>query len=150
MSPDEMDKLARSKAFYEMAKGIINEDYKYYFKTTDADPSWITMRFEIDSGIKTSLPVNIVSPYAMDIGLIEFMSQAIAAAGYNFDSLYVPFRCVAADVAAKKQVVFRDGDMCQAVRASFTYPLYMKPIKINGRLLFDGGIYNNFPSDVVI
>ena len=150
MSPDEMDKLARSKAFYEMAKGVINEDYKYYFKTTDADPSWVTMRFEIDSGIKTSLPVNIVSPYAMDIGLIEFMSQAIAAAGYNFDSLYVPFRCVAADVGAKKQVIFRDGDMCQAVRASFTYPLYMKPIKIKGRLLFDGGIYNNFPSDVVI
>jgi NTE family protein len=150
MTPDEMDALARSKPFYEMAKGIINEDYKYYFKTNEPDPSWVTMRFEIDKGIKTSLPVNIVSPYAMDIGLIEFMSQAIAAAGYDFDSLYVPFRCVAADVAAKQPVIFRDGDMCQAVRASFTYPLYMKPIKVNGKLLFDGGIYNNFPSDVMI
>jgi NTE family protein len=150
MTPDEMEKLARSKMFYEMAKGIISENYKYYFKNNEPDPSWVTMRFEIDKGIKTALPVNIVSPYAMDIGLIEFMAQAVAAAGYDFDSLYVPFRCVAADVAAKEAVVFRDGDLCKAVRASFTYPLYMKPIKVNGKLLFDGGIYNNFPSDVVV
>ncbi|MCF8256409.1 MAG: patatin-like phospholipase family protein [Flavobacteriales bacterium] len=149
MSPDEMDRLARSKEFYEMAKGIISEDYKYYFKKNDANPSWVNLRFELDSGLRTSLPVNIVSPYAMDIGLIDFMSQAIALAGYDFDSLYVPFRCVAADVAAKQAVIFRDGDICQAVRASFTYPLYMKPIKVKGRLLFDGGIYNNFPSDIV-
>jgi NTE family protein len=149
MTPDEMDRLARSKEFYEMAKGIINENYKYYFKKNDPNPSWVNLRFELDSGLKTSLPVNIVSPYAMDIGLIDFMSQAIALAGYDFDSLYVPFRCVAADVAAKQPVIFRDGDICQAVRASFTYPLYMKPIKVNGRLLFDGGIYNNFPSDIV-
>lgn len=149
MSPDEMDRLARSKEFVEMAKGIINEDYKYYFKKNDPNPSWVNLRFELDSGLRTSLPVNIVSPYAMDIGLIDFMSQAIALAGYDFDSLFVPFRCVAADVAAKQPVIFRDGDICQAVRASFTYPLYMKPIKVNGRLLFDGGIYNNFPSDVM-
>lgn len=149
MTPDEMDRLARSKEFFEMAKGIINEDYKYYFKKNDPNPSWVNLRFELDSGLKTSLPVNIISPYAMDIGLIGFMSQAIAAAGYDFDSLYVPFRCVAADVVAKEPVVFRDGDICQAVRASFTYPLYMKPIRIDGRLLFDGGLYNNFPSDVV-
>jgi NTE family protein len=150
MTPTEMEQLVLSKEFYEMAKGIINEDYKYYFKTDDPNPSWITARFEIDSGIKASIPVNIVSPYSMDINLIGFLAPAIAAAGYNFDSLYVPFRCVAADVHAKEAVIFRDGDMCQAIRASFTYPLYMKPIEVNGRLLFDGGIYNNFPSDVVL
>lgn len=150
MTPVEMEKLALSKEFYEMAKGIINEDYKYYFKTDDPNPSWITARFEIDSGIKASIPVNIVSPYAMDINLIGFLAPAIAAAGYNFDSLYVPFRCVAADVHAKEAVIFREGDMCQAIRSSFTYPLYMKPIEVDGRLLFDGGIYNNFPSDVVL
>jgi len=38
MTPDEMDALARSKLFYEMAKGIINEDYKYYFKTHHGSP----------------------------------------------------------------------------------------------------------------
>lgn len=149
MSPEEMYEIVLSKEFYEMAKGIINEDYKYYFKMEDPDPSWITARFEIDSGIKASIPVNIVSPYSMDINLIGFMSSAIAAAGYDFDNLFVPFRCVAADVHAKEAVVFRKGDMCRAIRSSFTYPLYMKPIEVNGRLLFDGGIYNNFPSDVM-
>lgn len=150
MSPAEMETLVTGKEFYEMAKGTIDEEYKYYFKTDDPNPSWLTARFEIDSGIKVSIPVNIVSPYSMDINLIGIMSQAIAAAGYDFDSLYVPFRCVAADVNAKESVIFRDGDLCQAIRASFTYPLYMKPIEIDGKLLFDGGIYNNFPTDVML
>lgn len=68
---------------------------------------------------------------------------------YDFDSLFVPFRCVAADVASKSEVVFDSGHLNQAVRASMTYPGYLKPIKINGRLMFDGGLYNNFPTDVM-
>ncbi len=30
-----------------------------------------------------------------------------------------------------------------------SYPFYLKPIKIDGKLLFDGGLYNNFPSDIM-
>ena len=35
-----------------------------------------------------------------------------------------------------------------AIRASMTVPFYFKPVRINGDLMFDGGMYNNFPSDV--
>ena len=150
ISPDEMYEIVRSRKFYDQAKGKIDENYKYYFKTTDSNPSWLKVRFEIDSNISVKIPTNIVSPDAMDIGLIENMSQAIAVANYDFDDLFVPFRCVAADVVAKEAVVFEDGDLCPALRSSFTYPLYMKPIEVDGRLLFDGGIYNNFPTDVVL
>lgn len=149
-TPDEMWKLALSDEFYNMAKGIIGEDYKYYFKTRDPDPTWLNVRFSLDSGLHASIPTNLVEPYGMDLGMIQFFAQASAVAGYNFDSLMVPFRCIAADVLDKKQVVWRTGDLCQAVRSSTTYPLYMRPIIVDGKMLFDGGLYNNFPSDVVL
>lgn len=149
-TPDEMERIALSDEFYNMAKGIIGEEYKYYFKTRDPDPTWLNVRFEIDSGLHASIPTNIVEPYGMDMGMIEFFSAPSAAAGNDFDSLMVPFRCIAADVADKKQVVWRKGDLCQAVRSSTTYPLYMRPIIVDGKMLFDGGLYNNFPSDVVL
>ena len=44
----------------------------------------------------------------------------------------------------------RKGDLGSAIRASMTFPFYFKPIRIDGKLLFDGGMYNNFPSDVVM
>jgi NTE family protein len=56
---------------------------------------------------------------------------------------------VASDITAQRSVTFRKGDLAQAVRASMSYPFYFKPIRVNGHLMMDGGLYNNFPSDVM-
>ena len=61
----------------------------------------------------------------------------------------VPFRCVAADAYNKKSIVFSEGDLGDAVRASMSYPFFFKPIKVDSVLLYDGGLYNNFPRDVM-
>ena len=67
----------------------------------------------------------------------------------DFDSLFVPFRCVASDIEDKKSVVFKNGDLSIAIRSSMTYPFYLRPISVDGKLLFDGGLYNNFPSNII-
>lgn len=152
MTPQEMEEMVLSEDFSNQATGVIDEEYLYYFKSKDANSSWVTLRFnrDKDSIFKTSLPTNIIDPYTMDFGLMERLAAPSAACGYNFDSLFIPFRCVAADAYKKEQVIFDGGNLAQAVRASVSYPLYLKPITINGRLLFDGGLYNNFPADVVL
>ena len=77
-------------------------------------------------------------------------AAAEAVAQENFDSLMIPFRCVASDIELKQSVVFREGNLSNAVRASMSYPFYFEPLSINDKVLFDGGLYNNFPSDVMI
>src|SRR4029079_7245019 len=74
----------------------------------------------------------------------------IAKVKYNFDSLFIPFRCVASDIENKKTIVFRKGDLGQAVRASSAFPFYFKPVMYEGKILYDGGMYNNFPADVML
>jgi NTE family protein len=63
----------------------------------------------------------------------------------NFDSLPIPFRAVAADLADRTTVVLATGDLARAVRASFAIPLVFAPESLNGRILADGGLAANIP-----
>jgi len=149
-SPDEMQAIITSPEFKYWASGKIDPKYFYYFKSLPATASWVEMKFNVDSVIKPLIPTNLVSPVMMDFAFLELFSSACAAADYNFDNLMVPFRCVASDISKAKPVVLKNGDLGRAIRASMTYPFYFKPIRIDSILLFDGGMYNNFPSDVMI
>ena len=63
----------------------------------------------------------------------------------NFDSLPIPFRAVATDLASREAVVLRSGDLAQAVRASAAVPLLFAPEPRGGRFLTDGGLSANIP-----
>lgn len=149
-SAKELDSLARTPDFFNWATGAIDENYTYYFRKREDNASWINIKFSLDSIIQTYLPTNIVSSVPMDFALMELTAPFLPHAEYNFDSLFVPFRCVAADIENKKTVVFKNGDLAEAVRASTAYPFYFKPILSGNALLYDGGMYNNFPSDIML
>lgn len=66
----------------------------------------------------------------------------------DFDHLPIPFRAVAANIVTGEQVVFAEGDLALAIRASMSVPAVFAPIRVDGRLLVDGGIVNNVPVDI--
>jgi predicted acylesterase/phospholipase RssA len=66
----------------------------------------------------------------------------------DFDSLTIPFRAVATDLADRRIVVLSSGDLAQAVRASAGVPLVFAPERLAGRLLIDGGLSANIPVGV--
>jgi NTE family protein len=149
-SPDQMQQIITSEEFTKWVSGKLDQEYTYFFRQGQPDPSWLSFRLKYDSVLQTQLPTNIVSPYRMDFAFLEIFAQASAASGYDFNKLMVPFRCVASDIRYNKPYILKNGDVGKAIRASMTFPFYFKPIRIDGRLLFDGGMYNNFPSDVVM
>jgi NTE family protein len=148
-TPDEILKYMSSEDFSYAAQGKIKPGYVYYFKRKDPDAGGFSFKFSIDSIFKASIPTNVVSPNAIDFALMEHTAGPGAAANYNYDSLYLPFRCVAADIEDQKEVVFKSGNLADGMRTSASFPFYFKPISVNGRVLFDGGLYNNFPSNVM-
>jgi NTE family protein len=149
ISPSEMDSLFQSDLYQQMAQGGVEPEYTYYFKQDAPDASMLRLSVDVDTTLQLSLPTNLRSPVLIDYEQMRSFAGASAAADYNMDSLFVPFRCVASDITARKQVVFDTGDLALAVRASMSYPFYFKPIRIDGDLMMDGGMYNNFPSDVM-
>lgn len=153
-SPDEMIKLIKSNDFKHWSTGEVESEYKYYYRNADPKPNFVEISFNINNidsiSFKSAvLPTNLVSPRQMNYAFVPLCAQANAVAGGDFDKLFIPFRCVASDIYNKEAVVFHDGVLGDAIRASMSYPFMFKPIMIDHRLLFDGGIYNNFPVDVM-
>ncbi len=143
-TPDEMLELFSSDDFMKAVKGKYEEKYAYFLRQISDDPSWITLKLTLDS-IETSIPGNLVSAHAVEMLLIKYLEPAAAAAHYDFNRLMIPFRCVAADITERTPIVFNQGNLSTAIRASSAYPLYFSPIEYQGHILFDGGIYDNFP-----
>lgn len=148
-SADEIEKYVRSEQFLKMATGVVGEEYRFFFKNDLRDASMANIKLAKGGLMQSVLPGSLIDPILLDWELMEGLYQADAASGGNFDSLFIPFRCIAADVEHKRQIIFRNGPLNVAVRASSTYPFYLPPLKIEGALLFDGGLYNNFPADVM-
>jgi len=67
----------------------------------------------------------------------------------DFNDLPIPFLCIATDIATGQQVVFKKGNLAQAIVASGAFPTIFSPIEIDGKFLLDGGIVNNYPIEEV-
>ncbi len=146
-STDEIEELFKSDDFYFWSTGKIQRQYRYYFKRPEPNPAWLQLRVaKKEEKVKVLPPTNLIPPEQMDFAFMEIAASANAACDYDFDNLMIPFFCIAADVNNSQPVILRDGDLGNAIRASMTVPLYFKPITIDGNLLFDGGLLNNFPT----
>lgn len=151
-SPDDMEALLKSDDFKRWYSGQVEEDYVYYFKKNRATPEFFNIRLSFKDSLSIKpqfLPTSVVNPIQMNLVFIDLYARATAACGGDFDKLFVPFRCVASDVYNKEQLVMKSGDLGDAIRASMSFPFMFKPIELNGVLAYDGGIYNNFPTDVM-
>lgn len=148
-SPLEIEQMVKDHTFSNLTKGEMSPKFGYFVRKRDDYASWRTLKLNLNNSLISNLATNLINSVPIDFYLMETFAPANAASHYNFDSLMIPFRCVASDIEKKRSVVFRDGDLPSAIRASMSYPFYIRPISIDSALLFDGGLYNNFPSDVM-
>lgn len=145
----EMEELVSSREFLLMATGIRNDEVPYMFNSAEPRSDIAKLKISANERITASLPTNLVDPALLDWNLASYFALADSISGNDFNRLMIPLRCVAADIQAKELVVFRNGPLATAARVSCTYPFYMPPKNIEGHLLYDGGIFNNFPVDVM-
>ena len=145
-SAAQIEVIVLSRQFQMMSSGEIEDVYQYYIHKPELDAELMSFRFAKDSIFQKSLPTNLLNPTSLDFELLNLLGMNPESSKRTFDSLFVPFRCNASDIVTKKSVMFKSGDLNIAVRASMTYPFFISPIEVNGMLLFDGGLYNNFPA----
>jgi NTE family protein len=145
-SPEEIEAYVLNEEFQMMTKGKIDASRRFVYREDDINASLLDVSFSKDSILSKSLPTNFITSSYLDFEMMKFLGTTIASYDNQFDNLFVPFRCVASDITNKKSIVYSSGNLQKAVRASMTYPFYLNPIRINGLLLFDGGLYDNFPA----
>jgi len=106
----------------------------------------ITGQYSLQLGKGFALPAGINSGQS----LVLLLSRETAAYWdvRDFDDLPIPFRCVATDLLSGEAFVLGEGLLPKALRATMAIPGIFTPVEWNGRVLSDGGLVNNLPTDV--
>ncbi len=105
-------------------------DGKYFFKLPFRDN-----RIELPGGLVAGQSVYNMLSY--------FCSPAY---GINdFNDFKIPFVCIAADIEHGEPVTLNHGYLPDALRATMAIPTFFAPVEIDGKLLVDGGLINNYP-----
>ena len=122
---------------------------------TDRSSSLANEPYKVDNDVTYIFGFPIIDRKAKGLGVmkgssIEHMldSMVCAKGCKDFQSLKIPFCCVAADIRSGTEVILREGSLARAMRASMAIPAIFKPVEIDDRKLVDGGMLNNLPVDV--
>lgn len=150
---DEMTAIVTSGKVEEWVSGKIDDKYKFFYTERQDVPSMFSVYMDVKrdtlasrNSLNLALPHAFINTSQIDMALTELFAAATVACGGDFNRLMVPFRCIATDVNRHEAVTYDRGDLPFAVRASMSYPILFRPVTDkDGRVLVDGGCYDNFP-----
>jgi NTE family protein len=115
-------------------RNIIMEEKNEYAKY-DLELPWVNNFFRISTGV--------LEGQELWLKFSELLFPVYKIK--NFDSLDIPFKCIATDISTGEAVVLDSGEIVSAVRASMAIPSVFTAVDYQGHLLVDGGIVRNFP-----
>ncbi len=158
---DEMDSLVRAQNWDLLMKDVISRKDVSYANKKEEDKFILTIPFmnrrnfteETEAGSMTGTDLLRNMPSALVEGQNLDQLFTKLSVGYqddiDFNTLPIPFACVAVDLNTKEEVVFHRGNIVTAIRSSMSIPGYFAPVPYGDKYLVDGGMLNNLPVDVV-
>ncbi|HZJ92367.1 MAG TPA: patatin-like phospholipase family protein, partial [Thiopseudomonas sp.] len=143
---EELEKLATELNWQQaLSDAPPREDIPFRRKQDDRD-FLVKQKLSFRDDGSLGLPLGVLQ--GQNLALLLEKLFARAGAVEDFDQLPIPFRAVAADISTGQTVVFSQGHLALAVRASMSIPAVLTPVEVDGQLLVDGGISNNIPVDI--
>lgn len=152
--PDEMADLIANMDWSKYMSNKVDRTYQSVSQREKASRYLFTVPFgtgefhEKTGKLLSSLPSGVIS----GVSLINLFSRL--SVGYNdsidFNTLPIPFACVATDILTGDSVVLRSGNFAKAIRSSMAIPGVFSPVEWDGHLLADGGLVDNFPVDICL
>ncbi|MGB0522359.1 MAG: patatin-like phospholipase family protein [Flammeovirgaceae bacterium] len=147
---DEIEEIVIAPDFQEWAFGKLGTNHRFLHTSNEDNASFLSFQIQVDSNFSTTFQSNIINDAPLNFALAQFTYLPSKEADYNFDQLNIPFRCIAADIFTQESIVLKEGDLGEALRATMAVPLVFRPIKIDDKYMYDGGLYNNFPIDIML
>lgn len=145
----ELDSMARTQDWMALLSDRVERSSKLFYERENADTYLISIPFVIEKE-KVSLTLPSGATAGQNVrNLLNEMTIGYHDGDMDFDKLPIPFACVAYDMVKGEEYVFRSGNLPTAIRSSMSIPGAFAPVLLDSMVLVDGGIYNNFPVDVV-
>lgn len=143
-SADQLEKIIIETDFYTLLQDKLPRSSKPFFEKELGEKHAISFPFingKISFPRGVSKGQNILNFFTELLHPVEKIT--------NFKKLPIPFFCIATDVETGEEVVLEKGFLPLALRASGSFPTLLNPVELDGKLLIDGGVANNFPVDIM-
>lgn len=140
----QLREFATKQEWRKLLSDHISREYKNIYEKYDQDRYLVSFKLNPDEGI--SLPAGVVQGHNVMNMLCQLTAKFHEVRDFN--KFPIPFACVAADLASGKEVIIKSGFLPNAMFASMSIPTIFSPSDVEEKLVVDGGIVNNFPSDI--
>ncbi|MEZ0007821.1 NTE family protein [Flavobacterium sp. 28YEA47A] len=139
-SATQIDSIFKTTDYDALIQDYIPRSTKNFYEKRNDELYALTLPFK---------KMKIGIPRALSKGLYNF--NMLNKLTHNvrhirdFNQLPIPFLCIATDIETGQQVLLNKGSLPQAMTASAALPSLYMPVEIDGKLLVDGGVTNNYP-----
>lgn len=136
----QIDSIISATDFDLLITDDVPRKSRTFYERKNAEKYALTLPFnnfkiQLPSSISRGQNVfNLLSKLTLDVSGVE-----------DFSKLPIPFYCIATDMLTGKEVVLDRGNLAQAISASSALPTLYQPVRLDNKLLMDGGIVNNYP-----
>jgi NTE family protein len=140
----QLDSIFNSTNYDELINDFIPRTNKSFFEKRNSEIYAVSLPFK---------KFNIGIPVAFSKGLYNYclLTQLTNHVKHirDFSKLPIPFVCIGTNIETGQQEILNKGFLPQALLASSAFPSLFSPVEIDGKLLIDGGVTNNYPIDEV-
>lgn len=140
----QIDSIFYNTNFDELLQDYIPRSSKSFYEKKNDEMYAVSLPF---NKFKVGVPIAL-SKGMYNYNLLARLTHKVRHIK-DFNQLPIPFVCIATDIEAGEQVILNSGYLAQAMLASSAFPSLFSPVEINGKLLIDGGVTNNYPVEEV-
>lgn len=139
---DQLDSIFSQTNFDELLQDYVPRESKNFYGKRSDEVYALTLPFD-------NFKIGIPRSYAQGLYNFNLISRLTHKVRHvqDFNKLPIPFLCIATDIETGQEVLLNNGSLAMAIRASSALPSLFSPIEIDGKLLVDGGVSNNYPID---
>lgn len=143
-SANQLDSIFRKTNFRTLIQDDLPRRAKNHFEKQRAQKYIVSLPFD---DFKLTLPTSL----SKGQNIYNLLSQLTYPVNdiENFENLPIPFLCIGTDIETGERLLLEDGSLAQAVAASAAIPSLFKPVEIDGRMVSDGGITDNYPIEEI-
>lgn len=139
---DSLESIVLSLDWTEFFSNRPTRSTQFITKKEYGESSILTLRFR---GAKIHIPSGVTTGQKLNSFLAEVTSRSDYIYDDSFDSLPIPLRICAVDLVTGNEIIFKNGSLGDALRATTSFPLAFSPFELNGMLLVDGGLLEPIP-----
>jgi NTE family protein len=143
-SATQIDSIFYNTDFDELLQDYIPRSSKSFYEKRNDQMYALSLPFD---KLKIGVPIAF-SKGMYNYNLLSKLTHKVRHVR-DFNKLPIPFLCIATDIEKGEQVILKEGYLAQAMLASSAFPSLFSPVEIDGKLLIDGGVVNNYPVEEI-